>query len=60
MNLLISVLVLLVIIGVAIWVVDMLPIAPPFKTGARVILGLVALLWLLRAFGLMTGGLRLP
>ena len=60
MNLLVSVLVLLIIIGVAIWVVDMTPMAPPFKAGARVVLGLVALLWLLHAFGLVAGGLRLP
>jgi len=55
MDALITVLVLFAILGCAIWLVDMIPMPPQLKIVARVILGLIGLVWRLRSFGLLTG-----
>jgi len=55
MMILIDILVLMLLVGCAIWVVDMMPLPPPIKMVARVILGIAALLWLLNALGLLRG-----
>lgn len=59
MSALVGLLVLLLIIGVAVWIVDMMPIPPPFKLWARIILGVLALLWLLRWTGFLSGRMGL-
>ncbi len=56
----ISLLIVLVIIGVCLYLVEnYIPMAAPIKTVIRVIVVLVLVLWLLQAFGLWSGNLRL-
>ena len=59
---LISLLVVLVILGVALWFLETyVPMAPPIKMLIRIIVVLVIVLWLLQLFGLMGPTLpRLP
>lgn len=50
---LITLVVGLVIIGVALWLIETyVPISPPIKVVIRVVVVLVIVLWLLRLFGL--------
>lgn len=52
---LISVIVVLVVVGVALWLVETyVPMSPPIKTVLRVVVVLVLVLWLLRLFGINT------
>lgn len=52
---LISLLVVLVVIGVCLYLVETyIPMSPPIKTVIRVVVVLVLILWLLRAFGVNT------
>jgi hypothetical protein len=56
----ISLLIVLVIVGVCLYLVEnFIPMAAPIKTVIRVIVVLVLVLWLLQAFGLWSGNLRL-
>ena len=56
----ISVLVVLVILGLVLYLVETyIPMSPPIKTVIRVIVVLLICLWLLRAFGVWDGGVRL-
>lgn len=53
----IELIVALVIIGVVLWVLNhMLPIDPNIKTIINVVIVLAVCLWLLRAFGVLSGG----
>lgn len=53
---LISLLVTLILLGVALWAVKALPfIDPPIKTVIYVVIVVAACLWLLSAFGLLAG-----
>lgn len=58
LGLLLSLLVLVIVVYVAKLVLDSLPLPPPIKTIAYLIVGLVGLIWLLRQLGLSTGILR--
>ena len=50
---LISLIVVLVIVGVCLYLVEnYIPMSPPIKTVIRVVVVLVLVLWLLRAFGI--------
>jgi hypothetical protein len=54
---LISILIVLVIVGVCLYLLETyVPLSPPIKTVIRVVVVLVLILWLLRAFGI-TGNL---
>jgi hypothetical protein len=55
-TLLVSLVVVLIIVGLLIYLVDSLPIAPPFKLAARALLILAVILYLLQLLGLV----RLP
>jgi hypothetical protein len=53
---LISLLVVLVIVGVALYLIETyVPMAPPFKTVLRVVVVLALVLYLLQAFGIWRG-----
>lgn len=50
-------LIILIIVGVALWLVNQyVPMAPAFKTVVNVIAVLFLVLWLLRLFGVISGG----
>lgn len=51
---LISLLIMIVVIGLIIYLIGILPIAPPFKTAAYVIAVIVAIIWLLQAANIYT------
>ena len=54
LDLLIKVLVVLIVVGVALWLVDRyIPMDPPIKILIRVVVILVIVLWLLRVFGIV-------
>lgn len=54
---LISVLVALILAGLALWVMSQLPLDPWIIKIARVVVIVAVVLWLLRAFGLWSGDL---
>jgi hypothetical protein len=57
---LVSVIVTLVILGLALYLVETyIPMSPPIKTVLRVVVVLILVLWLLRLFGLWSGQLTL-
>lgn len=56
---LIGFLVLVIIIGLLVYLVQLLPLPPPFKTVAMVIVILVCIVWLLNSTGMLGGTLRL-
>lgn len=56
-GLLIVVLVLGVVCWLIIYIIDMLPLPPPFRLIAKVILALIVILVLLSQVGLLDGGL---
>lgn len=54
----IALLVVLVVIGVALWLVNTyLPMAKPIKTIINVVVILAVIIWLLYAFGLLSGNM---
>jgi hypothetical protein len=56
----ISVLVVFVILGLALYLVETyVPMSPPIKVVMRVVVVLLLVLWLLQAFGLWRGNLTL-
>lgn len=55
MSIIISLLVMVVVVGVLIYLVDLLPFDTRLKTVARVLIVLVALIWLLQILGLFSG-----
>jgi heme A synthase len=57
MNLLFTLLIYLLILGVIYWVITLIPLPPPFKTVALVIFAVIVIFLL---FGLLTGGMGLP
>lgn len=50
---LIGLLVIVIVLGLLLWLVESLPLAQPFKLAARVLLVLIAILYLLSAVGLL-------
>lgn len=52
---LLGLLVVIIVIGLIIWLVQLLPIAQPFKNIALVIAVLICIIWLLSATGLVSG-----
>lgn len=48
---LITLLVYILIFGLLVYLVEMLPIAPPFKLAARVVMIVIAIIFLLRFVG---------
>lgn len=53
---LITLLVGLIVIGLLYWVIGMIPLPPPVRTVAYVILVIIAIVWLLRLLGVWGGG----
>lgn len=53
----VNVIVALIIFGVLLWGVMQLPLDPMIKTIIRVVAVVCLVLWLLKAFGLWSGGL---
>jgi hypothetical protein len=54
---LVGLLVTLIIVGVVLWLVNtLIPMDPKIKTLVNVVVVIAVLLWLLQAFGLLTGG----
>lgn len=53
---LISLLVVLVVVGLLLYLVNSLPMDGTIKTVIRVVVVLAVVLWLLEAFGLISGG----
>ena len=51
----VSLIVVLVIVGVALWAIQQLPMDPTVKTIVRVLVILFVVLWLLSALGLLGG-----
>lgn len=52
---LISLIVVLIVIGVALWAIQQLPIDPAIRNIIRVLVIVFAVLWLLQALGLFSG-----
>jgi len=53
----IELILVLVIVGVVLYLVETyIPLSPPIKTIIRVLVVVVVILWLLRAFGILAGG----
>ncbi len=48
---LISLLIVILVLGLLIYLVDLLPLPPPFKLAARIVIVLIAILWLLQGVG---------
>lgn len=59
MDLLLTLIVLLVVIGLALYVVSLLPIDQRIKLIITCLLVLVAIIWLLRASGMLAGDMSL-
>ena len=58
---LISLLIAILVIGLLIWLIQMIPLPEPFRTVAIVIVAIIAIIWLLESLGGATGlGLRHP
>jgi hypothetical protein len=57
MNLLLTLLVYLLILGVVYWVITIIPLPPPFRTIALVIFAILVIVMLI---SMLTGGLGLP
>jgi uncharacterized membrane protein len=56
LSALISIVVVVVLLGVAVWLIEQyVPMSPPFKTVLRVVIVLALVLYLLSAFGLWSG-----
>lgn len=55
---LVGLLVMVIVLGLVIYLVDLLPLPPPFKLVARIIIVIIAILYLLQAIG-MGPGVRL-
>jgi hypothetical protein len=53
---LIQLIVVLVVVGVALYLVQTIPMDQTIKTIIRVVVILAVILWLLEAFGLLSGG----
>ena len=54
----ITLILLLIIVGVALYLVETyVPMSPPIKTVLRVVVVIVIVLWLLRAFGITDAAL---
>jgi hypothetical protein len=49
---------MVIVLGLVIYLVDLLPLPPPFKLVARIIIVIIAILYLLQAIG-MGPGVRL-
>jgi hypothetical protein len=56
---LISIIVALVLVGLALWVVGQIPMDPTVARILRVVVIVALVLWLLQAFGLLGGHIRL-
>lgn len=52
----IGLLVLVIIAGLLVYLVQVLPLPPPFKTVALVVVILIAIIWLLDGTGTFSGG----
>lgn len=53
---LIGLLVLVIILGLLIYIVQLIPLPPPFKTIAMIVVCLIAIVWLCESFGVLGGG----
>ena len=57
----VSILVVLVIVGVLVYLANVLiPMDPKFKTAANAIIGLLLFLYILSVFGVLPAGWRVP
>jgi len=57
---LIGLIVVLVVVGVLLWAVEsFVPMSPPIKRLLQIVVVLVLVLWLLQAFGLLGGDIRI-
>jgi len=54
LSVLINVLILGLIVSVAIWAINLLPIQPPFKNIAIAVVAIIVLIWCLRLLGVVT------
>ncbi len=53
---LVELVIVLIVLGLALYLVEQyIPMSPPIKTVLRVVVVLVLILWLLRAFGIFAG-----
>lgn len=53
----IEMLICIIVVGVILWFVNQyVPMSPPFKTAVNVLAAILLLLWVLRKFGIWTGG----
>ena len=50
----ITILIVLIVVGILLWLVDMIPMDPAIHTIIRVVVIIAVVLWLLRAFGLLS------
>lgn len=53
MNLLVSLLVILIVVGILTWIVTLMPLPSPFKQAALAVVGLICLLLVLNTFGFL-------
>jgi hypothetical protein len=59
MSILISLIILCVVLGLLWWLISMLPIPEPFGLVVRVCFILLAIIFIVERFGLLTGSARL-
>jgi len=52
---LISLLIAIIIIGLLVYLIQVLPIPEPFRTAAYVVLVILVILWLVEGFGVFDG-----
>lgn len=55
----IGIIVALVLVGLALWVVGQIPMDPAIARILRVVVIVLLVLWLLQAFGLLSGNIRI-
>lgn len=58
MSLLVSLLVFCIVIGLILWLINYLPLPAPFGMIARVVIVLLALVWLVERMGLLSNAAR--
>jgi hypothetical protein len=56
----IEIIIVIAIVGVILWAVNQyVPMAAPVKNVLNIVVIIILVIWLLRVFGLFTGGLRI-
>lgn len=54
-GLLIQLLIIVLVLGVAWWIINLIPLPPPFHAVAQVVIVIIALIWLISLLGGFAG-----